>query len=137
MEEERIIWRSQWLKAIRELTDIELQRKAWLDPLNQDPHACFDEYMCCYFNDLGLGTVYEAPLRLGYVLQDEYAVLKNWHQELGQYSAPISTKYHPNQILEDPRWIKLAQKGKESKDQLLNLLKGQERDIFHLRKEEK
>jgi len=112
-----------------------LQRKAWLDPLHSDPHACFDEFMCCYFDDLGLGTEYELPLRSGYVLAAEYSLLKAWHQALGQYRAPISTTYHPNQILEDPRWVELMQQGKEAKERLRDLLEGQERKLLLSRKD--
>jgi hypothetical protein len=47
-------WRPAWLSSIQEFADLDTQRAKWLDPENTNPHWSFREFMCCYFDDIGL-----------------------------------------------------------------------------------
>lgn len=56
-EELRRNWRTNWLSSIQEFADEDTQRRLWLDPTNGNPHYSFGEYVCCYFDDLGLSDM--------------------------------------------------------------------------------
>lgn len=118
-------WRSQWLASIQQFADIETQRKKWLDPANTNPHWSFIEYMCCYFDDIGLndgGLGYEGWVLEGLATRDEVEAVQRFHALADAYKAPNGDDYDDKAILEDPQWADVVGAAKEAQQRLAQLI---------------
>lgn len=129
----RMNWRRNWLGSIQEFADIDEQRAKWLDYSNLNPHYSFVEYMCSYFNDLGLSdhdNSYAWAIESKLVSQAEAAAVAEFHQLADMYECPNrdSTEH---EILADPEWLKVVSAAQNARRQLLDLLNTpRERDIL-------
>lgn len=121
-------WRAKWLKCISELSAFELQRKKWLKP-DGNLHWSFTEFMNSYFDDLPLNNDrnYSDYIELGFVTQEEYNVLKEWHTKLENYQPPNSEDWNNVAVLNDPKWKTIVALGLEVKSELATLVNPQER----------
>lgn len=118
-------WRSQWLVSIQQFADIETQRKKWLDPTNTNPHWSFIEYMCCYFDDIGLnngGLGYEGWVLEGLATRDEVEAVQRFHALADAYRAPNGDDYDDKAILEDPQWADVVGAAREAQQRLAQLI---------------
>lgn len=118
-------WRSQWLASIQQFADIETQRKKWLDPTNTNPHWSFIEYMCCYFDDIGLndgGLGYEGWVLEGLATRDEVEAVQRFHALADAYNAPNGDDYDDKSVLEDPQWADVVGAAREAQQRLAQLI---------------
>ncbi len=127
---ERKHWRERWLNAISELTSLCLQQKAWLDQHKKNPHWSFAEFMCCYFDDILADQSYGHYIDIGWVLPEEAAILKNWHEDLDKYQSPGNDDFNNEAILNDKKWLEVVKKGVEAKQKLGALLGKEESRIL-------
>jgi hypothetical protein len=117
-------WRLQWLSSIEEFTNIEIQRQAWLNASNANPHYSYVEYRCCYFDDLGLSRDqgYATCLANGLVSEDEVKAVLGFHQALSNYMPPPGEGFEGQRILADPFWEAVVEAAKASREELLRIL---------------
>jgi len=127
---EREVWRKNWLLCLNKLTDIELQKQAWLDKTNTNRHWTFIEFIDSYFNDLSIEKKYEFPLQKGWLTKQEYETLKKWHDLLDNYQPPGNDDYNHEEILNDKNWHFVVQKGKNAIKTLLKNLNKDEAKIL-------
>ncbi|MBK9732789.1 MAG: hypothetical protein IPO83_16175 [Chitinophagaceae bacterium] len=96
---EKEIWRERWLDCINELTSLNLQKKAWLDKANTNPHWSFVEFCSCYFDDLNIDDNYKYSIDNGWITGQEYEIIKDWHEALNRYNAPNNENHDHEAIL--------------------------------------
>ncbi|MEO5585786.1 MAG: hypothetical protein ABIQ75_10040 [Flavobacteriales bacterium] len=118
------------MTSIAELTSIELQRVAWLDARNQNPHWSFVEFICGYFDDCSLTEGYSKLINNSFVSQGEYDVLHDWHNALDDHSSSVHDQYDHEQMLNDPKWLRIVDTGNKARRQLELLLSNEEKSIL-------
>ncbi|MDP3681487.1 MAG: hypothetical protein Q8R22_11710 [Flavobacterium sp.] len=123
-------WRKKWFASINELTSLELQQKSWLNKQNTNPHWSFIEFTECYFDDLFVNDNYTHALNEGLINQQEYDVIKAWHEMLSEYVSPNEDDYNHNSILNDPNWIEVIELGLKMKKNLSEIINSEERLIL-------
>lgn len=102
-------WRSNWLQLIAYISNAELQRECWLDPqAYPSPYWSFAEFMCMYFDDLGLEAGYGEGIRTGLVTEPEEAAVADLHRKLSSYRAPSGNDYDQRAVLADPKWAEIT-----------------------------
>ena len=121
-EELRRNWRTRWLSSIQEFADDETQKRLWLDRENTNPHFSFVEYICCYFDDLGLSDGnYDWALNEGLLSADEVAAVAHFHRAADAYDSPTDD-YDHEAILADPEWALVVAAAKRAEDPLAQLI---------------
>lgn len=121
-EEFRRTWRIKWLSSVQEFADAESQRRLWLDPANTNLHSTFVEYLCCYFDDLGLSVGgYDWAVNKKLVTAPEVAAVSRFHQLAGSYESPTED-YDHGPILEDAKWAEVVEAAKRPQADLFALL---------------
>jgi hypothetical protein len=120
----RRTWRLQWLGSIEEFTNIEIQRRAWLNADHTNPHYSYTEYRCCYFDDLGLSgdQGYATCLTEGFICEDEFQAVSGFHQALSNYMPPPGEGFEGQRILADPAWEAVVEAAKACREELLRIL---------------
>ncbi len=124
------LWRNRWLCCINELTSLELQRKSWLDKSNTNPHWSFVEFMCSYFDDLGIDNNYKDQLKEGWISKSEFEIFQSWHGLLDKYDSPKGDDYDVKAIIEDKDWQLIVKEGKKAKLVLSKTLSKGENQIL-------
>lgn len=115
-------WRQEWLGCVAEFSDFDTQKRMWLDVENTNPHWSFVEYMCSYFDDLGLQVVdYQGRIDAGFVTEEEVAAINEFHQIADGYQSPTDD-YDHRAILDDPKWHEVVKAAQKAKQQLLALI---------------
>ena len=118
-------FRLRWLDSINELTSYNLQQISWLDKNQDNPHWCYDEFYCTYFNDNCIDLGYKYFIDNGFVEKVEYETIKEWHIDLENYSEPkIGGDIA---ILNDQKWIDIVEKGSVSKEKLKEIIPSHEK----------
>lgn len=120
----RINWRANWLSAIQELADLEMQRATWLNPHNRNPHYSFIEYVTVYFDDLNLGETaggYPARVAEQLLSDEEAAAAFRLHAMLDAYKSPTDD-YDHQAILDDPAWHGVVTAAQEAQAGLSHLI---------------
>ncbi|HPF92135.1 MAG TPA: hypothetical protein PLL57_15850 [Flavobacteriales bacterium] len=120
-----------WLGTLAELTNIDLQRRSWLDTEGQNPHWSFCEFMNCYFGCFGIEGTYHRFIQDGVVSTAEYEIVKDWHQALSSYKAPKDDDYNHQAILNDPAWLALVAEGEAARRRLEELLTNDELETIN------
>jgi len=131
IDEAKILWRNRWLDCINELTSLDLQNKSWLDKTHKNPHWSFVEFMCSYFDDLGIDDSYKYPLDKGWVTDKEFEIIRDWHEKLDKYNSPKNDDYDHVRILNDPKWLDILQSGLIIKRKLALILNEAEKKILN------
>jgi hypothetical protein len=129
-KDDKNLWRERWLSCINELTSFELQKKSWLDKTQTNPHWSFVEFMCSYFDDLGIDDNYKYSLEKGWLTDHEFEIIKDWHEALDKYDAPKNDDHDLVEILNDPQWIDILQSGLTMKSKLASTLNETEKKIL-------
>lgn len=111
----RNIRRQRWLSSIYELTSLELQRTSWLGQHTENPHWSFVEF---YFDDLLCNFPYSRYVEIGWVLAEEYEILKYWHEALRKYQSPNNHDYDNTAVLADKNWLEIVRSGARAKVKL-------------------
>ena len=124
------LWRNRWLSCINELTSLKLQRESWLDKENSNPHWSFVEFMCSYFDDLGIDNNYEYLLNKNWISKNEFETIKNWHELLDKYNSPKNDDYNHKSIIEDKDWQLIIRAGQEAINELNKGLNKNETQIL-------
>jgi len=124
------LWRNRWLSCINELTSIELQRQSWTDKRNSNPHWSFVEFMCSYFDDLGIDNNYENQLKQGWITKEEFDSISAWHQLLDKYDSPKKDDYDVEAILTDEKWLMIIEEGEKAKNELRRNLSDEEKRVL-------
>lgn len=124
------LWRESWLGCINELTSLDLQKKSWLDKTHTNPHWSFVEFMCCYFDDLGIDDNYKYPLDKCWLTDQEFETIKDWHEALEKYDSPKNDDYDHVAILNDPKWLDILKSGVTMKKKLAVRLNEKETKIL-------
>ena len=115
-------WRTNWLSSIQEFADEETQRRSWLDETNTNPHHSFVEYLCSYFDDLGLSDGgYEWAVNEGLLSEREVAAVGSFHKVADAYKSSTGD-YDHQAILDDPNWRAVVAAAKRAQVELLNLI---------------
>ena len=127
-------WRKNWLNSINELTTLELQKNSWLNSENKNPHWSYIEFLSCYFDDLEISENYTDELNINLISQQEYEIIKDWHNRLNKYEEPNNDSYNHKLILEDSKWYEIVEIGKNAKRQLSQILNLQERELLEKNK---
>lgn len=122
----REMWRERWLNSINELTSLNLQIKSWLDKGDTNPHWSFTELMCTYFDDLSLQNNYQTILNNGWVTEQEFMIVKAWHEALHKYNSPNDNDHDSETILNDQKWLAIVNLGQTVKENLKNVLTADE-----------
>lgn len=126
----RETWRERWLDSINELTSFDLQVKSWLDKENTNPQWSFVEFICSYFDDLGLDDNYQYALKNGWITERELGIVKEWHEALNNYNSPDNNDYDDAAILNDQKWLAIINLGQSVTHKLKNVLTANEISIL-------
>lgn len=127
---QRELWRNRWLSCLNELTPLKLQRESWLDKTNSNPHWSFVEFMCSYFDDLGIDNNYEYQLKKEWISKKEFETIKQWHELLDKYNSPKNNDYNHTSIIEDNTWELIIQEGLKAIRELYKNLSKKEIQIL-------
>lgn len=128
--DDKNLWRERWLGCINELTSLDLQKKSWLDKTHSNPHWSFVEFMCSYFDDLGIEDNYKYPIDNGWLTDQEFEIIKDWHEALDKYNSPKNDDYDHSAILIDSKWLDILQSGLIMKSKLVSTLNEIEKKIL-------
>jgi hypothetical protein len=127
-------WRPAWLSSIQEFADIDTQRAKWLDPKNTNRHWSFAEFMCCYFDDIGLDETelgYSGWIEHGLITAIEAAAVADFHAIARAYKPPRGDHYDNAAILSDPKWLLVVEAAKKAQARLAELITDpRERDLL-------
>ncbi len=124
------LWRDRWLSCINELTSFELQLKSWVDKSNTNPHWSFVEFMCSYFDDLGIDNNYEHQLEQDWITKSELDTIQPWHELLDKYNSPTNDDYDVKGILNDKKWLLITEEGVKMKNKLSKIISKEENEIL-------
>ncbi|MCU0402724.1 MAG: hypothetical protein MUE75_17260 [Algoriphagus sp.] len=128
--DEKNLWRERWLGCINELTSLDLQKKSWLERTHINQHWSFVEFMCSYFDDLGIDDHYKHPIDKGWLTDQEFEIIKNWHEALDKYNTTKNYDYDHAAILDDPNWLEILHIGLTMKSKLAQTLNEKEKKIL-------
>ncbi|HEY9113895.1 MAG TPA: hypothetical protein VIN10_04300, partial [Bacteroidales bacterium] len=123
-------WRESWLDCINQLTSFDLQKESWLDMNHSNPHWSFVEFICSYFDDLGLEGDYEKLLEDGWIKREEFEIIEEWHKNLAKYDSPKNDDYNHEAILNDSKWLEILKIGEKAKSRLALILGDREKKIL-------
>jgi hypothetical protein len=118
----RRVWRLNWLGCLQEFSDVNEQRRNWLDPMSTNPHWSFVEIMSCYFDDALYGQGYAYLMSQGLVSQQEADAVATLHRLLERYKPPGGASYAHARILEDASWGEVTAAAAETVSELLKIL---------------
>lgn len=124
------LWRNRWLSCINELTSFELQKESCLDETNSNPHWSFVEFMCSYFDDLGIDNNYEYQFKKEWISKKEFETIRKWHELLDKYNSPKNDDYNHKSIIDDKEWQLIIQEGQKTVSVLLKDLSENEIQIL-------
>lgn len=101
------IWEKNLLNAIKDFSDIDFQRRAWL---GKDPQyiSSFSEVICVLYDDNNFDRYIKY---LESIRRDDD--LKNLMSELDQIINEYEEAETDEFILTDPKWIEITNKAKE------------------------
>jgi hypothetical protein len=111
--------RCWWFASVHEIADLELQRRTWLDPLNQNPHWSYVEFCCCFPDADQLRDAREK----GHLSVREFKLLTGLGAAIDSHEPPAGKSYDHLAILEQPTWLAVVTKAEQVRQQLLALTK--------------
>ena len=117
----RKAWRERWLLLIREFSDFDEQRREWLAERFDSPYYTYTEYMCRYFDDLGLDNGYGSAVSDGLVTDTEAHLVEHFHA-LADCHDSLTNDYDHIAILADSEWRKVVAAAEEARQALYKSL---------------
>jgi hypothetical protein len=114
-------WRINWLRSVQEVADRATQKRMWLDKENTNPHFSFVEYLCCYFNGLGLEDGYQRAVSGGLLTSGEAKAVAAFHSIFNAYCPP-NGDYDHEAILADPKWNDVVLGAQQAQAALLDII---------------
>jgi hypothetical protein len=119
--------RSSWFAHVYDMSDIDLQRRTWLDPTNRNPHWSYVEFVESYPKDDQLSYARDQ----GWLAAHEFEVLKELRRVLVEYSPPRDQYYDNVAVLNDPAWQSVVAMAQRARQQLLTTTTDpQEQDLL-------
>ncbi|MGV3538395.1 MAG: hypothetical protein ACO1OQ_01205 [Rufibacter sp.] len=118
-KEQRRSWRLRWIGMLFEFSHLEYQKGLWIERKYPNQVGWFGEDMCQYFDDLAVDSNYEGQLADGYISIDEFEIIKEFHLDLDKYE---SAGKSDSEILNDPEWINIVEKGNKAWNELKNVI---------------
>ena len=118
----RSAWRQNWLGSLQELADFDIQKRAWLNPTNANPHYSYVEYVASYFDDLQLAARdgYASAVEEGLLTPAEASAVADFH---ARFDAYVDLGHSdPKVILADPQWLGVVEAARSAQAGLLVLL---------------
>jgi hypothetical protein len=110
--ETRQIIRRNWLCALEEIADLELQRRTWVDPTNtNNPHWSYIEFICSYPSSEELA---DAPKK-GYLSLREAEILTDFRRILVSHKPPAGDAWDNEAVLNDPAWHQVVAAARNAK----------------------
>lgn len=86
--------------------------------------------MCSYFDDLLCDLPYSHYIEIGWLSQQEYEALMDWHGALDRYQAPNNDDHDREAILADKDWLEIVKAGEKAKEKLASMLGEEEKHIL-------
>lgn len=122
IEEVRPAWRRGWLQSLQEIADLDIQKRAWLNPDNANPHYSYVEYVASYFDDLGLASCdgYSDAISEGLLSPAEASAVADFHARFDAYVG--GGRWDPEGILADPKWLEVVDAARSAQARLLALI---------------
>ncbi len=109
--------RSWWFCLVSEISDIDLQRRTWLDRTNRNPHWSYIEFVCSYPDH---DQILHAR-RQGWLTAGEFEILNELRLILAAYSPPGADDYDNAAVLGDSGWRSVVEAADRAKQQLLSI----------------
>ena len=111
--------RDWWFDSVREIADLDFQRRTWLNPPTPSPHWSFVEFRECFPKADQL----DDAKRRGFLSAEEHAIMMDVHNALSlqSYKPPGGKEYDHEAILADPAWHAVAAKADAARRRLLEL----------------
>ncbi len=114
--------RRWWFCRVGELSDLDLQRRTWLDIRNTNPHWSYVEFIESYPERDQLSDA----LDHGWLTAEEFAILSELGRVLESHTAPGGNDYDNAAILNDPAWHAVVDAAERAKQQLLAMTSDQQ-----------
>jgi hypothetical protein len=114
-------WRMLWLGSIDEIANIHLQRAAWLNMENTNPHWSYIEIRESYCEQIGLYDGYSYAISKRIVSPEEANAVREFDELLQKYKPPRNDAYDYRAILDDPNWHAVTEAAVRAVDALLKL----------------
>ncbi|MFK8251989.1 hypothetical protein [Ancylobacter terrae] len=109
-----------WLGLIRDLADIDLQRRRWgNDP---SPHWSYIEFVCSYFDSTIYDDYYAYVLSVGFISSAEHRAVITFTEALSAHVSPTGNDYDNQAVLDDPKWHDVVRLAGEARDELRRLI---------------
>lgn len=109
--------RTGWLSQVYQISDIELQRRTWLDLTNRNPHWSYIEFVGSYPDDDQLSFAREQ----GWLNEREFNILSRFRRILIAYSPPEGNCYDNAAVLADPGWQLVVEAAGRARQELLSI----------------
>jgi len=109
--------RTSWFSQLYQLSDLDLQRRTWLDLANHNPHWSYIEFVCSYPGDDQLRYAHKQ----GWLTAEEFKILSEFRRTLIAYSPPGGDHYDNAAILNDAAWQSVAEAAARAIRQLLSI----------------
>jgi hypothetical protein len=113
--------RTSWFGSVSEISDIDLQRRSWLDPTNQNPHWSFIEFVSSYPDHHQILQARQD----GWLSAKEAEILDGLRPLLDGYSPPRDNPYDNLGVLDDPAWHSIVAAASRAKERLLSITNDQ------------
>ncbi len=119
--------RSWWFCLVSEISDIDLQRRTWLDRTNRNPHWSYVEFVSSFPDH---AQILHARQQ-GRLTAGEFEILDELCRVVDAYSPPGNDDYDNAAVLDDPAWHSVAKAADRAKQRLLSIATDQhEREML-------
>jgi hypothetical protein len=119
--------RCWWFCQVNELSDIDLQRRTWLDTTNTNPHWSYVEFIESYPHEDQLSYA----LKHGWLTPHEFAILRELGRLLDAHTPPGGNYYDHAAVLADPAWQAVVSAAERAQRRLLAMTTDQrEREML-------
>ena len=88
------------------------------------------EFVCSYFDDLGIDNNYEYQLNQGWITKTELDSIQTWHELLDKYDSPKNDDYDVEAIITDKNWLMIIEEGEKAKNELSKIISDEEKRIL-------
>jgi hypothetical protein len=109
--------RSWWFCLVSEISDLDLQRRTWLNRTNQNPHWSYIEFASSFPEHDQIVHAHQQ----GWLTAGEFEILNGLRLALDTYSPPGGDHYDNAAVLDDPAWHAVVEAADRGKQQLLSI----------------
>ncbi len=110
--------RCYWFSSLREISDLALQRRRWLDPANRNPHWSYIEFVCSYPDHDQLADAHAR----GWLTAAEFRIMSEFLQTLSAHSAPTGDDHDNAAVLDDPAWHAVVTAAQLARQELISVV---------------